>query len=148
MALARSPADSNLIYGVANSQYLYRSDDAGPVAQEFFMEYSLPDGTPYGSQNGQLYKSPDEGATWAQAAVLPIASPITPPATGYLTYAASPLNPLLLYAWASGLAPPVVYISEDGGANWISRTLELTEIGQVVPSTANAAVAYASGAAP
>lgn len=206
MALARSPADSNLIYGVVNSEYLYRSDDAGltwnqlsnvggliipdaadpsvayfnyvlegyfgcfktvnrgvgwsgvngptpyvpngPVPQEFFIDYSVPDGTLYGSENGQPYKSSDQGATWAPAAALPVAGPVTPPATGYLAYATSPLNPLILYAWVPGLAPPVVYISGDGGANWISRTLELTEIVEVVPSPTNAAVAYASGAAP
>jgi photosystem II stability/assembly factor-like uncharacterized protein len=139
-SLAIDPHDANTIYAGANynlqpEQGLFRSGDGAYSWED--ISHLLPDtayvqvtdvvhgageiyvaisgSTPYGQGQARIYKSVDQGTSWARLEGLSFSSLIA----SELKLALDPLDPEIVYACVSAGQGYGFYRSSDGGETWM-----------------------------
>ncbi|MGZ3457468.1 MAG: WD40/YVTN/BNR-like repeat-containing protein, partial [Archangium sp.] len=133
------PSNSNLLLATTN-QGLFRSVDAGAtwsavslstgfteapqgwsIAQtgpnKFVASIEAEPSATSGNTHGQVWVTPDAGATWTQAAGVTVASTAS---LERITLASAPSNPSIVYASADNHAGDLqeIFKSTDGGSTW------------------------------
>jgi len=150
MALSRSLVDGNLLYGVANYQSLYRSDDGGLTWNPLgnvggsILPDDVDPNTAYYTYTLEgyfgVYKTTNRGASWSPFAGPTPYAPNGPAAQEFFLEAAT--SDGSLYGYENG----TIYKSSDHGATWLAVNLP-PNAGSVAIVPAAPPVLYAATAA-